>query len=53
LVFRKVAGEHFCLEPVSHPIDAFHLPEQPGLQVLQKGESLSLAVSWRFKNLQE
>jgi aldose 1-epimerase len=53
LVFRKVAGEHFCLEPVSHPIDAFHLPEQPGLQVLQKGESLALAVSWRFKNLQE
>jgi aldose 1-epimerase len=53
LVFRKVAGEHFCLEPVSHPIDAFHLPDQPGLQVLQKGESLSLAVSWRFKNLKE
>jgi aldose 1-epimerase len=49
LVFRKVTGEHFCIEPVSHPIDAFHLPEQPGLQVLQKGESLTLAVSWRFK----
>ncbi len=49
LVFRKVAGEHFCIEPVSHPIDAFHLPNQPGLEVLQKGESLTLAVSWRFK----
>jgi aldose 1-epimerase len=49
LVFRKVTGEHFCLEPVSHPIDAFHLPGQPGLQVLEKGESLTLAVSWRFK----
>jgi aldose 1-epimerase len=53
LVFRKVVGEHFCLEPVSHPIDAFHLPGQPGLQVLEKGESVTLAVSWRFKNLQE
>jgi aldose 1-epimerase len=49
LVFRKVAGDHFCLEPVSHPIDAFHLPGQPGLQLLEKDESLTLAVSWRFK----
>jgi aldose 1-epimerase len=48
LVFRKATDDHFCLEPVSHPIDAFHLPNQPGLQVLQKGESLTLAVSWRF-----
>ena len=53
LVFRKTTGDHFCLEPVSHPIDAFHLPEQPGLQVLEKGESLTLAVSWRFKTTQE
>lgn len=51
LVFRKATGEHFCLEPVSHPIDAFHLPGQPGLQMLQQGESLSLSVSWRFKTL--
>jgi aldose 1-epimerase len=49
LVFRKATGDHFCLEPVTHPIDAFHQPGQPGLQVLQKGESLTLAVSWRFK----
>lgn len=53
LVFRKVAGEHFCIEPVSHPIDAINLPDQPGLQVLQKGESLTLAVSWRFKATQK
>lgn len=49
LLFRKATGDHFCLEPVSHPIDAFHMPRQPGLQVLEKGESLTLAVSWRFK----
>ena len=53
LVFRKATGDHFCLEPVSHPIDAFHLPEQPGLLVLEKGESLTLAVSWRFKTTQK
>lgn len=49
LVFRKATGEHFCLEPVSHPIDAFHQLGQPGLKMLKKGESLTLAVSWRFK----
>ena len=53
LVFRKTTGEHFCLEPVSHPIDAFHLAGQPGLQVLEKGESLTLAVSWRFSTTQK
>jgi aldose 1-epimerase len=53
LVFRKVDGDHFCLEPVSHPVDAFHLPGQPGLQLLEKGESLTLAVSWRFGQVQQ
>lgn len=53
LGYRPSGGDHFCLEPVSHPIDAFHLPEQPGLQVLEKGESLTLAVTWRFKTTQE
>lgn len=52
LVFRKTTGDHFCIEPVSHPIDAFHRPGQPGLQMLSKGESLTLAVSWRFKTTQ-
>ena len=48
LVFRKVEGDHFCLEPVSHAIDAFHQAGQPGLRVLKKGESLTMAVSWRL-----
>jgi aldose 1-epimerase len=52
LVFRKATGDHFCIEPVTHPIDAFHQPGQPGLQILSKGESLTLAVSWRFKTTQ-
>jgi aldose 1-epimerase len=51
LVFRKPTGDHFCLEPVSHPIDAFHQPGQPGLHMLNKGESLRLAVSWQFKTV--
>ena len=53
LVYRPTRGDHFCLEPVSHPIDAFHQPGQPGLQMLEKGESLSLAVSWRYQTMHE
>ena len=51
VLFRKATGDHFCLEPVSHPIDAFHLPGQAGLQMLKKGESLTLALSWRFTSV--
>ena len=40
-LYRPAGQAYFCLEPVSHPIDAFHLPGQPGLTVLQEGESLT------------
>lgn len=42
----------FCLEPVTHPIDAFHLAGRPGLQVLQQGQDMSLVVQWRFAPLE-
>lgn len=48
LLYRPPAGPAFCFEPVTHPIDAFHQPGQPGLRVLHTGESLSLQVQWRF-----
>ena len=48
LLYRPPVGPAFCFEPVTHPIDAFHLPGRPGLQVLAEGESLSLDVQWRF-----
>lgn len=48
-VYRPPQGSVFCLEPVTHPIDAFHLPGNPGLRVLHSGESLSLHVQWRFQ----
>lgn len=35
----------FCLEPVSHPVDAFHLPGMPGLRLLRAGERLEVACS--------
>jgi aldose 1-epimerase len=51
LVFRPEAGPSFCIEPVSHPIDAVHLPGQPGLQWLEAGASMRLALRWRFARI--
>ena len=38
----------FCFEPVSHPVDAFHLDGHPGLRELKPGEGLtaSIELSW-------
>ncbi|MDO8774334.1 MAG: aldose 1-epimerase [Burkholderiaceae bacterium] len=49
LLYRPPHGPAFCFEPVTHPIDAFHVPGQPGLRVLRPGETLTLHVQWRFK----
>ena len=49
LVYRPPVGGAFCLEPVSHPIDAFHVDGRPGLRVLQPGETMQLAVQWRVE----
>lgn len=48
LVYRPPVGPAFCFEPITHPIDAFHLPGQPGLRVLAQGEACTLNVQWRF-----
>jgi len=44
---RPPAEPFFCFEPITHPIDAFHLPGRPGLVELRRGESLHLQVQWR------
>ncbi|RDI22624.1 aldose 1-epimerase [Pseudacidovorax intermedius] len=46
LVYRPPHGEAFCLEPITHPIDAFHLPGQEGLRLLERGGSMRLSVAW-------
>ncbi len=48
LVYRPPQGPAFCFEPITQPIDAFHLPGRPGLRTLRKGEACSLRVQWRF-----
>jgi aldose 1-epimerase len=44
LLYRPPGLPFFALEPVTHPVDAFHLPGRPGLAVLEAGGSLELEV---------
>lgn len=45
LLYRPPGLDYFCLEPITHPIDAFHMPDQPGLIPLSTGQSLSLKTT--------
>lgn len=45
LIYRPPGLGYFCLEPITHPIDAFHLPGRPGLVLLSQGATLRLRVS--------
>jgi aldose 1-epimerase len=51
LVYRPDAGPSFCVEPVTHPVDAIHLPGHPGLQWLEAGQSMRLVLRWRFARI--
>lgn len=41
----------FCLEPVSHPINAHHLPQQPGLKYLRQYEQLIWQVNLKYYDI--
>ena len=51
LVYCPPGEDFFCFEPVSHPVNAHHLPGRPGLQLLHKGQSASLGFSLRYRPL--
>lgn len=42
------AADFFCLEPVSHPVDAHALPGHPGLRFLRSDETMacSMSLTW-------
>lgn len=46
LLYRPLAPSFFCFEPISHPIDAFHMKGKPGLVSLRNGESIRMEVSF-------
>lgn len=41
----------FCIEPVSHPVNAHHLPGRPGLKLLAQGQSAALAFTLKYQPL--
>ncbi|WP_122359542.1 aldose 1-epimerase [Pseudomonas coronafaciens] len=51
LVFCPPGLDFFCFEPVSHPVNAHHLPGHPGLKLLRQGESMTLGVSLSYMAL--
>lgn len=53
LFYRPPDRNYFCLEPITHPINAFHMPEQPGLSYLSHGDSLALRAKFLVTPLAE
>lgn len=46
LLYRPPGQTYFCLEPITHPIDAFHMPAHPGLVNLSPGQSMTLKTTF-------
>ncbi|MNO90542.1 Aldose 1-epimerase [compost metagenome] len=51
LLFCPQGQGFFCFEPVSHPVNAHHLPGRPGLRLLQRGEGMSLGFRMQYRAL--
>jgi aldose 1-epimerase len=51
LVFCPPGLDFFCFEPVSHPVNAHHLPGHPGLQLLQQGQTTELSFRLRYRGV--
>ena len=51
LLYCPVGLGFFCIEPVSHPVNAHHLPGRPGLRLLAQGQSAELGFSLQYRAL--
>lgn len=51
LLYCPVGSGFFCIEPVSHPVNAHHLPGRPGLRLLAQGQSAELGFSLQYRAL--
>ena len=51
LLFCPPGLGFFCIEPVSHPVNAHHLPGRPGLKLLEKGQSTHLNFTLKYEPL--
>jgi len=52
LLYCPAGLDFFCLEPVSHPVNAHHLPGRPGLRLLEQGQSAELGFTLQYRALQ-
>lgn len=50
LLFCPPDKPFFCFEPVSHPVNAHHLPGRPGLRLLEQGQSCELGLSLQYQD---
>ncbi|MGS0740296.1 aldose 1-epimerase [Glaciimonas sp. GG7] len=51
LLYRPPGQDFFCFEPVTHPIDAFHLSGKPGLMTLAKGQTLAMHTTFNVSEI--
>ncbi|MHC8306079.1 aldose 1-epimerase [Pseudomonas sp. PB3P13] len=51
LLYCPVDLGFFCIEPVSHPVNAHHLPGRPGLKLMEQGQSAELTLSLNYRPL--
>jgi aldose 1-epimerase len=51
LLFCPQGQNFFCFEPVTHPVNAHHLPQRPGLQLLAPGQTCRLHFSLQYQAL--
>ena len=51
LLYCPPGLDFFCIEPVSHPVNAHHLPGRPGLRLLEQGQSTSLGFTLHYRAL--
>jgi aldose 1-epimerase len=52
LLYCPVGLEFFCIEPVSHPVNAHHLPGRPGLRLLEQGQAIELGLTLQYRPFQ-
>jgi aldose 1-epimerase len=51
LLYCPPGLDFFCIEPVSHPVNAHHLPGRPGLKLLEQGQSVQLGFNLHYHPL--
>jgi len=52
LLYCPLGLDFFCIEPVSHPVNAHHLPGRPGLRLLEQGQAVELGLTLQYRSLQ-